>query len=80
MQLRTRLLGVALAFGFGCGDDSPYVPQDAGPDDQTFTKFVIDLVTNHTVDPDPVSYEAFKDLADPDGDNNNVNAYDGLFQ
>ena len=42
--------------------------------------FVIDLVTNHSEDPAPVAYEAFKDLPDPDADNNNVTAYDGLFQ
>jgi hypothetical protein len=80
MKLRSRLLGVAIVFGLGCGDDSPYVPQDAGPDEQTLTTFVIDLITNHTDDTAPVSYEAFKDLPDPDADNNNVNAFDGLFQ
>ena len=80
MNLRSRVLAVAIGFGFGCGDDNPYVPEDAGPDEQTLTKFVFDLITNHADNPMPVSYEAFKDLPDPDADNNNVNAYDGLFQ
>jgi hypothetical protein len=81
MNLRSRLLGITIGFGLAaCGDDSPYVPQDAGPEEQTFTKLVIDLINNHTDDPAPVAYEAFKDVPDPDGDNNNVNAYDGLFQ
>lgn len=83
MKVRSHLLAFALGLGLvsgACGDDSPYVPQDAGPDDQTFTTFVIDLVTNHLGDPEPVPHEKFKDLPDPDGDNNNVNAFDKLFQ
>jgi hypothetical protein len=78
MALRSRLLCVVILFG--CGDDSPYVPQDAPPEEQTLTTFVIDLINNHTEDPAPVAYDAFKDLPDPDGDNNNVTAFEGLFQ
>ena len=80
MTLRSRLLCVVVVLGFGCGDDSPYVPQDAGPDPQTLTAFVIDLINNHSDDPAPVAYDAFKDLPDPDGDTNNVTAFQGLFQ
>ena len=72
---------IAVAIGLGsvaCGDDSPHLA-DAGPDDQTFTAFVIDLVNNHTGDEAPVSYDAFKDLADPDADMNNVSAFAVLF-
>jgi hypothetical protein len=77
--MKLRLLIVATVFAFGCGDDSPYVPQDAPPEEQTLTKFVIDLIDNHSQDPAPAAYDAFKDLPDPDGDNNNVTAYQGLF-
>ena len=82
VTMRSRLLGVAIGFVVGlaaCGDDDPYVP-DAAPDDQTFTAFVIDLVNNHTGDEAPVAYETFSDLPDPDGDNNNVVAFEALFQ
>lgn len=77
-----RLLAIVIVFGFGaCGDDSPYVPQDdGGMEEQTLTTFVIDLIDNHTGDPAPVAFDAFKDLPDPDGDNNNVTAFAGLFQ
>ena len=73
---------IAVAIGLAaaaCGDDSPHLA-DAGPDDQTFTAFVIDLVNNHTGDEAPVAYETFSDLPDPDGDNNNVAAFEALFQ
>ena len=83
VKQRSRVLAVAVGLGLAsgaCGDDSPYVPQDAGPDDQTFTTFVIDLVMNHMDDPAPVAHETFKDLPDPDGDNNNASAFDQLFK
>jgi hypothetical protein len=90
MKLRSSLLGLAIAVGLGltaaaCGDDSPFVPGD-GPgsgsgsgSNATFTSFVLDLVTNHTMDPAPADYSTFKDLPDPDGDSNNGSAYDSLF-
>jgi hypothetical protein len=90
MKLRSSLLGLAIAVGLGltaaaCGDDSPFVPSDgqgsgSGSGSATFTSFVLDLVNNHTVDPAPADYSTFKDLPDPDGDNNNGSAYDSLFQ
>ena len=87
MTKRSRLL-VAIVLGLAagaCGDDSPYVAKDAGvepdaPEASTFTKFVIDLISNHGSDPAPAGYETFKDLPDPDGDNNDQSAYSGLFQ
>jgi hypothetical protein len=90
MKLRSSLLGLAIAVGLGltaaaCGDDSPFVPGD-GPgsgsgsgSNATFTSFVLDLVTNHTMDTAPADYSTFKDLPDPDGDSNNGSAYDSLF-
>ena len=88
MKLRSSLLGLAIAVGLGltaaaCGDDSPFVPSDgqgSGSGSATFTSFVLDLVNNHTADPAPADYSTFKDLPDPDGDNNNGSAYDSLFQ
>jgi hypothetical protein len=72
---------VGLAFAAGaCGDDSPYVQKDAGPDPVvTFTSYVIDLVNNHTDSSAPVPYTDFKDLPDPDGEANNTAAYGSLF-
>ena len=94
MKLRSSLLGLALAVGLGlaasaCGGDNPYVPSDgqgsgsgsgSGSGAATFTSYVIDLITNHSSDQTPASYADFKDLPDPDGDNNNGSAYDSLFQ
>jgi hypothetical protein len=48
-------------------------------DASTLTDFVIDLIDKHTDDPTPVPYSSFKDLADPNADNNNRAAYDSLF-
>jgi hypothetical protein len=91
MKLRSSLLGLAIAVGLGltaaaCGDDSPFVPSDgqgsgsgSGSGAATFTSFVLDLVTNHGMDPAPADYSTFKDLPDPDGDSNNGSAYDSLF-
>jgi hypothetical protein len=89
MKLRSSLLGLAIAVGLGltaaaCGDDSPFVPSDgqgsgSGSGSATFTSFVLDLVTNHGMDPAPADYSTFKDLPDPDGDSNNGSAYDSLF-
>jgi hypothetical protein len=76
VKVRCRMISIAIAIGAGCGDDSPYVPQA----DQTFTTFVIDLVTNHDEDPEPVPYTVFADLPDPDGDTNHAAAYEALFQ
>jgi len=64
------LLLAALAAS-ACIDEHPYVP--------TLTEYVIDLVEHHSDDPKPASYDAFKDLPDPDGDANNTAAYDRLF-
>ena len=91
MKLRSSLLGLALAVGLGlaasaCGGDNPYIPSDgqgsgsgSGSGAATFTSYVIDLITNHSSDQTPASYADFKDLPDPDGDNNNGSAYDSLF-
>lgn len=65
------VLGLGVASS-ACIDEHPYVP--------TFTDYVINLVNNHSDDPNPASYESFKDLPDPDGDANNTAAYDSLFQ
>ncbi|MEP6865247.1 MAG: hypothetical protein ABJE66_31805 [Deltaproteobacteria bacterium] len=83
MQLRLTLLGILVARALGgCGDDTPYVPQDAptGGGSGTFTAFVIDLVMNHSADPTPVAYSTFSALPDPGGDANNQAAYASLFQ
>jgi hypothetical protein len=88
------LLGVAFVIGLGfasgaCGPDDPKLAEDSGVDPDAppdappaanFTTFVIDLVTNHGNDPMPASFDTFKDLPDPDGDNNNAAAYTSLFQ
>jgi hypothetical protein len=77
------LLSILVACALGaCGDDTPYVPQDAptGGGSGTYTAFVIDLVMNHSSDPTPVAYSTFSALPDPDGDANNQAAYASLFQ
>jgi hypothetical protein len=84
MRARSHFLGFAVVLGLGaCGDDTPYVPKDGGPDAaepaKTLTTFVIDLVQNHSSDQTPAAYSDFKDLPDPDGDNNTTTAYDPLF-
>ena len=74
------LIGLGLTTT-GCPNDTPYVPQeDAGIEEKTLTKFVIDLINNQTNDGPPASYDTFKDLPDPDGDSNNTGAYDALFR
>ncbi|MFT3699952.1 MAG: hypothetical protein QM831_42805 [Kofleriaceae bacterium] len=80
------VLGLAIG-STACGDDSPYVPgsgtdggSDMPPGGSTLTSYVIDLVQNHTTDQAAHPYSEFKDLSDPDGDMNNVHAYDVLFQ
>lgn len=82
MKLRLTLLGLLAACALGaCGDDTPYVPQDAPPGGGagTYTAFVIDLVMNHGSDATPAPFTAFSTLPDPDGDANNQAAYAGLF-
>ena len=90
MKLRSSLLGLALCAGLGlaaaaCGDDTPFVPSDGqgsgsgSGSNATFTAYVIDLVTNHSMDQTPAAYTDFKDLPDPDGDSNDGSAYDSLF-
>jgi hypothetical protein len=87
------LLGVALLAVLvpGCPSDKPFVAKDdagmtgdgsvdAPPEQENFTKFVIDLIENHSNDPAPAAYQTFKDIPDPDGDSNNTGAYSGLFQ
>ena len=94
MKARTGLLGFAigllLATAGACGDDNPSVNPD-GPNvgsdgsdgsmpGNTFTAFVIDLVQNKTADnTQPVAFDQFSQLPDPDGDTNNTAAYDPLF-
>jgi hypothetical protein len=87
MKTRSTLLGaLAIVIGLAaCGDDSPTVqdgsqtPDGPGPA-ANFTAYVIDLVKNHTDDPTPAAFSDFMSLPDPDGDANNVHAYDTLFQ
>jgi len=83
VKLRLTLLGLVVACVVGaCGDDTPYVPQDAptGGGSGTYTAFVIDLLMNHGNDAVPAAYTTFSALPDPDGDANNQAAYAGLFQ
>lgn len=88
MKLRFSLVAIILGLAIGaCGDDTPYVPGggDGGGSGSgsntpaTLTSYVLDLVQNHTADQAPHPYSEFKDLSDPDGDMNNVHAYDALF-
>lgn len=83
MQPRFSLLAILLSCALAaCGDDTPYVPQDAptGGGSGTYTAFVIDLVMNHSNDPAPAAYATFSTLPDPDGDANNQAAFSSLFQ
>lgn len=59
--------------GSGSGSGSGVAPAN-------LTVFVVDLVTNHTVD-DAVAmeFDAFATLPDPDGEANNLEAYASLF-
>lgn len=81
-------LGLAVVAGGACGDDNPSVNDgnngsdsgiDGPPGGDTLTTFVIDLVKNHNDDATPATFGDFQNLPDPDGDNNNVHAYDSLF-
>jgi hypothetical protein len=89
VKLRSSWLAIVMGFALAaCGDDNPSV-QDGSPGSDaidapmpgnTFTTFVIDLVQNKTADnTDPVAFDQFSTLPDPDGDNNNTAAYDPLF-
>jgi len=90
MNQRSSLFGVAVVIAFGlaagaCGGDNPTLqdastPDASQPGGATLTSYVIDLVTNHSNDPTPAAYTDFSTLPDPDGDTNNVHAYDTLFQ
>ena len=89
MRLRLGLLAAAFAAFAACGDDNPSVQADApnidAPPDTpqqgaTLTTFVIDLIQNQTADnTQPVAFDQFSTLPDPDGDNNNLTAYSPLF-
>lgn len=46
---------------------------------QTFTEFVIELVSSSDDSRVPVELETFAQLPDPDGDSNNLGAYSSLF-
>jgi hypothetical protein len=82
------LLAIAVGFASAaCGDDNPSV-QDAksggdAPDamgsNATFTSFVINLVKNVSPNSTPAPFSSFSSLPDPDGSDNNLNAYDSLF-
>lgn len=88
-----RAFALALVVALvSCGDDlRPSVTgndggggSDAPPDTPpaaTFTTFVLDLVKNQTADnTQPKPFADFSTLPDPDGDNNNLDAYKSLFQ
>ena len=87
-SLRRVVMSLALVGGLGvaagaCGDDNPTLQDgsmaDAPDPPKTLTKFVIDLINNHSDDATPAAFADFQDLADPDGDNNNTSAYAELF-
>ena len=85
MKLRSFCLAIVVVLVSACGDDSPTVQDGSSTPDgpnpnATFTSYVIDLVKNHTGDTTPAPYADFMALPDPDGDANNVHAYDPLFQ
>jgi hypothetical protein len=87
--VRRAAIAIALAALCACGDDirpqngggSDSGPgSDAPPVEVTLTTFVIDLVTNQTADnTEPKPFSDFSALPDPDGSNNNVDAYKPLF-
>ena len=85
-----RVLVLALVVALGaCGDDlRPGISGDGGGSDAppdtppaaNLTTFVIDLIKNQTADNTaPKAFTDFSTLPDPDGDNNNVDAYKSLF-
>ncbi|HEY0480880.1 MAG TPA: hypothetical protein VGD37_25370 [Kofleriaceae bacterium] len=87
-----KALALALAVVAGACSNSSSASPDGGPGSgsgsgsgseqpgETFTSFVIELVTNQTTDDAaPVAYDRFATLPDPDADSNNTSAYAGLF-
>jgi ABC-type glycerol-3-phosphate transport system substrate-binding protein len=87
VSLRLAFVLAAAAALAACGDDhqaadAPQIDSaiDGPPQGATLTTFVIDLVQNKTADnTDPVAFDQFSTLPDPDGDNNNTAAYNPLF-
>jgi hypothetical protein len=89
--IRAVAIGV-LMLAAGCGDNHvpPAVPdalaqndggvQPDAPPAANFTRFVHDIILNHTSDTeDPVPYAVFAVLPDPDLDDNEYAAYADLF-
>ena len=87
---RLGFLACGLLLAVACGSNNNGGKMDAPPDSKvfmdgsgsasaTFTTFVIDLVLNHGSDATPAAFASFQNLPDPDGDTNNVHAYDSLF-
>ncbi len=83
-------IALALAFTLAaaaCGDNQNAPSDGMMPGDgnnpnpnPTLTSYVVDLVMNHTANPEaPRAYTEFSTLADPDGDANNGSAYSALF-
>jgi hypothetical protein len=54
-------------------------PSDGSGSAATFTTFVINLVLNVGANSTPAAFASFSTLPDPDGVNNNTNAYNSLF-
>lgn len=82
----TLVLVTCLAGALGaCGDDGSTPPPDPMPDPDpipvpvaTYTKFVLDVVQNQTMDTTaPIEFARFSTLEDPDG--TNPAAYASLF-
>lgn len=90
--MRKLALGFVIAVMAGCGDNHapPVLPDALAQNDGAthadaapaadFTRFVHDLVANHTSDTeDPTPYAVFAVLPDPDLDDNAYAAYADLF-
>jgi hypothetical protein len=87
---RAMLLAIVVGLGQGfvtaCGDDNPQLQDGSTPGMdgsgsgvETLTKFVIDLINNHSNDPTPAAFSTFSTLPDPDALDNNGSAYSSLF-
>lgn len=85
-MIKQILLVIAIA---GCGDNLKAATGDGGgdtgtdtPPPATFTAFVIDQITNHSMDTgQPIAFDQFSTLPDPDLNNPDpkVGGYSSLF-